>query len=71
MKDIFALLIACAALPLGAQTQPASSGRPAAEPSLKERFENLGLVYQDKQAKGLQELWVLGRYHGHYHDTSG
>ena len=71
MKDIFALLIACATLPLGAQTQPASSGRPAAEPSLKERFENLGLVYQDKQAKGLQELWVLGRYHGHYHDTSG
>ncbi len=70
-KDIFALLIACAALPLGAQTQPAGSGRPAAEPSLKERFENLGLVYQDKQAKGLQELWVLGRYHGHYHDTSG
>jgi phosphate-selective porin OprO/OprP len=70
-KDTFALLLACAALPLGAQTQPASSGRPAAEPSLKERFENLGLVYQDKQAKGLQELWVLGRYHGHYHDTSG
>jgi len=70
-KDIFALLIACAALPLGAQTQPASSGRPAAEPSLKERFEDLGLIYQDKQSKGLQELWVLGRYHGHYHDTSG
>jgi phosphate-selective porin OprO/OprP len=70
-KDIFALLIACAALPLGAQTQPAGSGRPAAEPSLKERFENLGLIYQDKQSKGLQELWVLGRYHGHYHDTSG
>jgi len=70
-KDIFALLIACAALPLGAQTQPASSGRPAAETSLKERFEDLGLIYQDKQSKGLQELWVLGRYHGHYHDTSG
>ena len=70
-KDIFALLIACSALPLGAQSQPAISGRPAAEPSLKERFENLGLVYQDKKAKGLQELWLLGRYHGHYHDTSG
>jgi phosphate-selective porin OprO/OprP len=70
-KDIFALLIACAALPLAAQTQPADSGRPAAEPSLKERLENLGLVYQDKKAKGLQELWLLGRYHGHYHDTSG
>jgi phosphate-selective porin OprO/OprP len=70
MKDTFALLVACTALPLGAQTQPAGSGRPAAEPSLKERFEDLGLVHQDKQAKGLQELWVLGRYHGHYHDTS-
>jgi phosphate-selective porin OprO/OprP len=70
-KDILAVLVACTALPLGAQTQPAGSGRPAAEPSLKERFEDLGLVYQDKQAKGLQELWVLGRYHGHYHDTSG
>jgi phosphate-selective porin OprO/OprP len=70
-KDTFALLMACAALPLGAQTQPAGSGRPAAEPSLKERFEDLGLIYQDKQSKGLQELWVLGRYHGHYHDTSG
>jgi phosphate-selective porin OprO/OprP len=69
-KDIFALLIACAALPLAAQTQPADSGRPAQEPSLKERLENLGLVYQDKNAKGLQELWLLGRYHGHYHDTS-
>ena len=70
-KDTFALLMACAALPLGALTQPASSSRPAQEPSLKERFENLGLIYQDKQSKGLQELWVLGRYHGHYHDTSG
>jgi phosphate-selective porin OprO/OprP len=71
IKDIFALLIACAALPLGAQSQPASSGRPAAEPSLKERFENLGLIYQDKKSPGLQELWVLGRYHGHYHDNDG
>jgi phosphate-selective porin OprO/OprP len=70
-KDIFALLIACAALPLGAQSQPAGSSRPAQEPSLKERFENLGLIYQDKKAKGLQELWVLGRYHGHYHDNDG
>jgi phosphate-selective porin OprO/OprP len=56
---------------LGAQSQPAGSSRPAQEPSLKERFENLGLIYQDKKAKGLQELWVLGRYHGHYHDNDG
>jgi phosphate-selective porin OprO/OprP len=70
-KDIFALLVACTALTLGAQTQPASSRRPAAEQSLKERFENLGLIYKDKQNPGLQELWVLGRYHGHYHDNDG
>jgi phosphate-selective porin OprO/OprP len=71
IKDIFALLIACAALPLGAQSQPATSAKPAQEPSLKERFENLGLIYQDKKSPGLQELWVLGRYHGHYHDNDG
>ena len=56
---------------MGAQTQPASSGRPAAEQTLKERFENLGLIYKDKKNPGLQELWVLGRYHGHYHDNDG
>jgi len=56
---------------MGAQTQPASSGRPAAEQTLKECFENLGLIYKDKKNPGLQELWVLGRYHGHYHDNDG
>lgn len=75
MSQLRKLLVLAATLtavhPLVAQSQPAGSGRPAAEPSLKERLENLGLVYQDKQAKGLQELWLLGRYHGHYHDTSG
>jgi len=54
-----------------AQDKPAAAAKPVAEQSLKERFENLGLIYQDKNAKGLQELWLLGRYHGHYHDTSG
>jgi phosphate-selective porin OprO/OprP len=54
-----------------AQEKPAAAAKPVAEQSLKERFENLGLIYQDKNAKGLQELWLLGRYHGHYHDTSG
>ena len=54
-----------------APTPPAAPSRPSGEQTLKEKFENLGLVYRDPKAKGLQELWVLGRYHGHYHDTSG
>lgn len=54
-----------------APTPPAAPSLPGGEQTLKEKFENLGLVYRDPKAKGLQELWVLGRYHGHYHDTSG
>ena len=68
------LLMLAAALTVAqvtAQDKPAAAPKPVAEQSLKERFENLGLIYQDKNAKGLQEFWLLGRYHGHYHDTSG
>ncbi len=54
-----------------AQDKPAASAKPLGEQSLKERFENLGLIYKDKSNPGLQELWVLGRYHGHYHDNDG
>ena len=54
-----------------APTPPAAPSRSSGEQTLKEKFENLGLVYRDPKAKGLQELWLLGRYHGHYHDTSG
>lgn len=68
------LLLLAAALTvtqLTAQDKPAAAAKPVAEQSLKERFENLGLIYQDKKNPGLQELWVLGRYHGHYHDNDG
>ena len=71
LKVILSLALLVGAAQLGAQAQPSEATRPAVEPNLKERFENLGLVYKDKNAKGLQELWLLGRYHGHYHDTSG
>jgi phosphate-selective porin OprO and OprP len=74
MLRIRKLLTIAAALTVAqvtAQEKPAAAAKPVAELSLKERFENLGLIYQDKNAKGLQELWLLGRYHGHYHDTSG
>ncbi len=39
--------------------------------TLKERYENLGLLHKDEKHPWLQEFWVLGRYHGHHHDTEG
>ena len=41
------------------------------EKTLGEQLENLGLLYKDKANPVLQEFWLLGRYHGHYHDTDG
>ncbi len=70
-RKLLTLAAALTVVQLTAQEKPAAAAKPVAEQSLKERFENLGLIYQDKNAKGLQELWLLGRYHGHYHDTSG
>lgn len=32
-------------------------------------LENLGRVYKDDKNEYLQELWLLGRYHGQYHWT--
>jgi len=74
MSQLSKLLTLAAALTVTqvtAQDKPAAAPKPAAELSLKERFENLGLIYKDKKNPGLQELWVLGRYHGHYHDNDG
>ena len=68
------LLILAAALSVtqgAAEEKPSAAAKLTAEQSLKERFENLGLIYKDKKNPGLQELWVLGRYHGHYHDNDG
>lgn len=39
--------------------------------SLAKQLENLGLLYRDKTNPYLQEFWLLGRYHGQYHDSSG
>ncbi len=41
------------------------------EATLAERLENLGLLYRDKKNPVLQEFWLLGRYHGQYHDAEG
>ena len=38
---------------------------------MAEQLENLGLLYQEKSNPILQEFWLLGRYHGQYHDTHG
>lgn len=40
-----------------------------ADKPLGERLNDLGLLYRDDQAPVLQEFWLLGRYHGQYHDT--
>lgn len=39
--------------------------------TLGERWDNLGRLYQDDENDILQELWVLGRYHGQYHWAEG
>lgn len=70
-RKLLMLAAALTVTQVSAQDKPAAAAKPVAEQSLKERFENLGLIYKDKKNPGLQELWVLGRYHGHYHDNDG
>jgi hypothetical protein len=36
---------------------------------LGDKLENLGRLYKNDKDEILQELWVLGRYHGQYHWT--
>lgn len=39
--------------------------------SLEDKLENLGLLHRDPDHAWLQELWLLGRYHGQYHWAEG
>lgn len=39
--------------------------------SIGDKLENLGRLYEDDSNDILQELWILGRYHGHYHWSEG
>jgi hypothetical protein len=55
---------ACAVLLL------ASAGVAATEQK-NEPYPNLGLLHRDNGSPVLQELWVLGRYHGQYHWSEG
>lgn len=64
--------------PARAGTSSPSAGKaPAkvtAEPkpeTLAERLENLGRIYSDDTNDVIQELWLLGRYHGQYHWSDG
>ena len=38
---------------------------------LGDKMENLGLLHKDPDHPWLQELWLLGRYHGQYHWSEG
>lgn len=72
----FLAISALAMLPLSGRAQPASEAlkgvvekRPE---TLAAALENLGRVYHNKENPVLQELWLLGRYHGqqHWSDSS-
>lgn len=44
----------------------AERGSTHASTSLADELENLGRVYKNEKDEVLQELWLLGRYHGQY-----
>lgn len=74
LRKLLAIAATLTTAQVTAQSKPPAAPLPegsTAELSLKERFENLGLIYRDKKNPGLQEFWVLGRYHGHIHDIDG
>ena len=39
--------------------------------TLGEELENPGLLYKDEHNDSIQELWLLGRFHGQYHWSEG
>jgi phosphate-selective porin OprO/OprP len=45
--------------------------RAKSPPDLKSRLENWGRVYENKSHPVVQEVWLLGRYHGQYHASAG
>ncbi|MBU6175889.1 MAG: hypothetical protein KGQ60_18955 [Planctomycetes bacterium] len=40
-------------------------------PNLKSRLDDWGRVYENKSHPVVQEVWLLGRYHGQYHASAG
>lgn len=52
-----------------APTEQASNSKSEKPFKLGDALENLGRVYKNEDNKTIQELWLLGRYHGQYHWT--
>jgi hypothetical protein len=52
-----------------APAEQASTAKEEKPFSLGDTLENLGRVYKNEENETLQELWLLGRYHGQYHWT--
>ena len=55
----------------GLQVETTANGASGQRLAAVELFPNLGLLHRDPDAKFLDELWVLGRYHGQYHWSDG
>jgi phosphate-selective porin OprO/OprP len=70
--SVLALLLAGFWLPVWAEANAQALQTEAEkEMDLKTRYENLGLLHKNEKHPWLQEFWLLGRYHGLYHDAEG
>ncbi len=52
------------------QSFAASPPKQLSSPSLGEQMENFGRLYKGDDNDVLQELWLLGRFHGQYYSTN-
>jgi hypothetical protein len=50
---------------------PSIQATATSTPSIGEQLENLGRLYKNDHNNIVQELWILGRYHGQYHWSEG
>lgn len=68
---IVTLFLASVAPHHGAQAEPSldTYQPPPLQQTLGERLENLGRLYKNDSNDVVQEVWLLGRYHGQYHWT--
>jgi phosphate-selective porin OprO/OprP len=53
------------------ESQRAKQSDIAKPPTLEEKLENWGRIYKNDDHPVLQELWLLGRYHGQQHWSEG
>lgn len=50
-----------------AETQKEETEKAESSWNLGEKLENLGQIYEDESNEIIQELWLLGRFHGQYY----